>query len=177
MLTFDDGPGRALPEILDILEKEDVKAGFFWQSRLLHHQRPWKRALDSGHLIGTHSCNHKNLTRLSFEEQLADLSRSKEAISKVTGQNVTYFRPPFGQFNEDTIAAASELGMHTVMWRIASMDWELKNDPDQIKTFIMDHLEDKAIILLHELPQTVKILPSLIRQIKQQGYHFQLLGS
>lgn len=57
------------------------------------------------------------------------------------------------------------------------MDWELKNDPDQIKTFIMDHLEDKAIILLHELPQTVKILPSLIRQIKQQGYHFQLLGS
>ncbi|WP_409250837.1 polysaccharide deacetylase family protein [Bacillus sp. SCS-153A] len=174
MLTFDDGPGRSLPEILDILEKEDVKAAFFWQSRLLHHKRPWKRALSSGHLIGTHSCKHKNLVRLSYEEQLEDLSKSMKTIRHITDQDVRYFRPPFGQYNEDTIEAAKNLGMKTILWRVSSMDWELEDDPDQIIKYVMDHLEDKAIILLHELPQTVKILPSLIQQIKEQGFQFRI---
>jgi peptidoglycan/xylan/chitin deacetylase (PgdA/CDA1 family) len=175
MLTFDDGPGRALPEILDILRTENVQAGFFWQSRLLHSKRPWKRVIDEGHLIGTHSTNHRNLVRLSYEEQLADLSRSKKAITDLTGQDVEYFRPPFGQYNDDTIAAAAEIGLQTVMWRISSMDWELQNDPQQILTYVTESLEDGAIILLHELPQTVKILPALIQQIKEQGFQFQIL--
>jgi peptidoglycan/xylan/chitin deacetylase (PgdA/CDA1 family) len=175
MLTFDDGPGRALPEILDILRTENVQAGFFWQSRLLHPKRPWKRVIDEGHLIGTHSTNHRNLARLSYEEQLADLSRSKKAITDLTGQDVEYFRPPFGQYNDDTIAAAAEIGLQTVMWRISSMDWELQDDPQQILTYVTESLEDGAIILLHELPQTVKILPALIQQIKEQGFQFQIL--
>ncbi|MGM0847047.1 MAG: polysaccharide deacetylase family protein [Bacillota bacterium] len=175
MLTFDDGPGRALQDILDILQKENVTAAFFWNSRLLHHQRPWKKVLDHGHIIGNHSCSHKDLTRLSFEEQLADLSQCQETLEFIIGQKAKYFRPPFGQFNSDTIAAAKELGMKVVMWRIASLDWELKHDPEQIISYVVDHLEDRAIILLHELPQTVKILPSLIEQIKNEGYRFALL--
>jgi peptidoglycan/xylan/chitin deacetylase (PgdA/CDA1 family) len=177
MLTFDDGPARALTEILDILKQEEVQAAFFWQSRLLHPKRPWKRVLDEGHLIGSHSTHHKNLARLSYEGQLADLSSSIKKIDGVTGQETKYFRPPFGQYNEDTIAAAQELGMKTVMWRISSMDWELIENPGQIIRYVIDNLEDRAIILLHELPQTVIILPELIRQIKQHGFQFQLLDS
>ncbi|WP_421378412.1 polysaccharide deacetylase family protein [Bacillus salacetis] len=175
MLTFDDGPGRALPEILDILHQENVRAGFFWQSRLLHPERPWKRVLDEGHFIGSHSCSHKNLVRLTLKDQLADLSKSKNVIEDVIGQEIKYFRPPFGQYNDDTIAAAKQLGLQTVMWRISSMDWELEDDPEQIIKFVTENLEDQAIILLHELPQTVKILPALIQQIKEQGFQFQIL--
>ncbi|MGD6967541.1 polysaccharide deacetylase family protein [Rossellomorea vietnamensis] len=174
MLTFDDGPGRALPEILAILEEEEIQAAFFWQSRLLHPNRPWKKVLDHGHIIGNHSCSHKNLARLPFQEQLADLSKCMQKIESLTGQKVDYFRPPFGQYNSDTLAAASQLGMKTVLWRIASLDWELKDDPVQILNYVIDHLEDRAIILLHELPQTVKILPALIQEIKKAGYNFGL---
>ncbi|RIW37307.1 polysaccharide deacetylase family protein [Bacillus salacetis] len=177
MLTFDDGPARALPAILDILRSEEVQAVFFWQTRLLHSSRPWKRVLDEGHLVGSHSTKHRNLTRLSFEEQLADLSSSKRIISEITGQDVKYFRPPFGQYNNDTISAASVLGMETMMWRIASMDWETADNPGQIIKYVTDHLENKAIILLHELPQTVQILPELIREIKQRGFQFRLPDS
>ncbi|WP_347548600.1 polysaccharide deacetylase family protein [Pseudalkalibacillus hwajinpoensis] len=174
-LTFDDGPSRVLPKILDILKKEDVRAMFFWQSRLLYAERPWKRVLDEDHTIGTHSCKHPNLTNLSYPEQFRELSNSKQKIERITGTPVTYFRPPFGQYNADTIKAAQDLGLTTVMWRISSMDWELAHNPDQIMHNVVTNLEDDAIILLHELKQTLAILPALIREIRAQGYEFALL--
>ena len=177
ILTFDDGPGKYLSEILDILREEDVQAMFFWQSRLLYPSRPWKRVLEEGHAIGSHSVKHPDMTRLKYEEQLIELQRSVDRISEVTGMRPAHFRPPFGQFNDATIRASEQLGLQPVMWRIASLDWELKDRPEEIVTTVTDHLEDGAIILLHELEQTVRALPRLIREIRQRGYNFKLLST
>ncbi|WP_394583914.1 polysaccharide deacetylase family protein [Cytobacillus firmus] len=174
-LTFDDGPARVLPELLDILKKEKVPAVFFWQSRLLYPGRPWKRVLEEGHQVGTHSSKHSNYVKLTPSEQVQDLRRSKLKIESITGQDVKLFRPPFGQYNEHTIAAAKELGLSTILWRVSSMDWELKKDPEQIITNVLENLEDGAIILLHELSQTVEALPELIAEIRGKGYEFSLL--
>ncbi|MBT2689565.1 polysaccharide deacetylase family protein [Bacillus sp. ISL-47] len=176
VLTFDDGPGRVLPEILDILKEEKVPAAFFWQARLLYPKRPWKRVMDEGHMIGTHSSKHNNLVNLPLPEQHQDLQYSKSKIESITGQKVKYFRPPFGQYNNDTISAAKELGLKTVIWRISSMDWELRERPERIITNVIDNLEDGAIILLHELSQTVEALPDLIDEIRKKGYEFTLLN-
>lgn len=175
VLTFDDGPSKVLTQILDILQKEQVPALFFWQTRLLYRNRPWQRLLAEGHQLGTHSINHPNLVKLTYQQQYRQIHSSIEKLELITGQKVTYFRPPFGQYNNDTLKIAEQLGLKTVMWRIASMDWELKTDPDQIIANVIDHLDDGAIILLHELEQTVEVLPSIIRQIKQNGYTFRLL--
>jgi peptidoglycan/xylan/chitin deacetylase (PgdA/CDA1 family) len=175
VLTFDDGPGRVLPSLLDILLEEKVPATFFWQSRLLFPQRPWKRVLDEGHQIGTHSTKHVNLAKLSFNEQYADIAGSVEKLESITGKEITYFRPPFGQYNNDTLAVAETLNLVPIMWRISSMDWELKNNPEQIVDNVIQHLEDGAIILLHELPQTLEALPDLIRNIRASGYQFTSL--
>ncbi|WP_309246354.1 polysaccharide deacetylase family protein [Cytobacillus oceanisediminis] len=175
VLTFDDGPGRVLPEILDILKKEKVPAVFFWQSRLLYPQRPWKRVIEEGHQIGTHSSKHSNYVNLSPHEQVQDLSSSKTKIESIIGREVKLFRPPFGQYNEHTIAAAKQLGLSTIMWRISAMDWELKEQPEQIIANVIENLEEGAIILLHELTQTVEALPALIAEIQNKGYEFSLL--
>lgn len=176
ILTFDDGPSRVLPEILDILKDSGVPAVFFWQSRLLHKERPWKRVIAEGHKIGTHTVNHRNLTdNMTKQQQYDELKKSSDTIERITGESVKFFRPPYGQFNVDTLEAAGQLNLQTVMWRVASMDWELKDDPDQIITNIVDHLEDGAILLLHELRQTVQILPQLIAAIQEQGYDFATL--
>jgi peptidoglycan/xylan/chitin deacetylase (PgdA/CDA1 family) len=175
VLTFDDGPSKHLPQILDILKQEEVPAVFFWQTRLLYPRRPWKRVLEEGHLIGTHTTKHLNLVKLSYEEQYQEIKNSMSKIKEITGNEVTYFRPPFGQFNDDTINAAKQLNVTTVMWRVASIDWELKEDPQQIITNVVENLEDGAIILLHELKQTLDVLPQLIKAIKEKGYTFKLL--
>ncbi|WP_436376441.1 polysaccharide deacetylase family protein [Cytobacillus sp. BC1816] len=175
VLTFDDGPGRVLPEILDILKEENVPAVFFWQSRLLYPQRPWGRVMEEGHQIGTHSSKHSNYVNLTPHEQIQDLHNSKTKIESIIGQEVKLFRPPYGQYNEHTIAAAKQLGLSTIMWRISSMDWELKEQPEQIIANVIENLEEGAIILLHELAQTVEALPALIAEIRNKGYEFSLL--
>lgn len=176
-LTFDDGPSRVLPEILDVLKQEGVPAAFFWQTRLLHPERPWRRVLDEGHLIGTHTVKHKNLTALSYEKQYRDIKSSALKINEITGADPVYFRPPFGQFNDDTLRAARELKLKTVIWRVASMDWELQKNPENLVPTVVDNLEDGAIILLHELQHTALVLPDLIQAIREQGYTFRLLDA
>lgn len=175
VLTFDDGPSSVLEPILDVLKEEKVPATFFWQSRLLYESRPWKRVLEEGHQIGTHSTKHVNLTNLSYEEQYKDLSQSVTKFETITGNKIVYFRPPFGQYNADTLSAAKALNLVPVMWRISSMDWELKNNPKQITSYVVENLEDGAIILLHELHQTLEALPTLIKTIKSMGYTFNNL--
>jgi peptidoglycan/xylan/chitin deacetylase (PgdA/CDA1 family) len=175
VLTFDDGPSSVLLSILDVLKDENVPAAFFWQSRLMYESRPWKRVLDEGHQIGTHSTKHLNMTKLNFEGQYKDLKQSVAKIEGITGTKIEFFRPPFGQYNDHTLSAAHALGLVPVLWRIASMDWELKDNPDQIISHVLNHLEDGAIILLHELHQTLEVLPTLIKEIKNLGYQFSKL--
>ncbi|TWT27176.1 polysaccharide deacetylase family protein [Planomicrobium sp. CPCC 101110] len=175
VLTFDDGPSRLLPKFLDVLKKENVPAVFFWQTRLLHPKRPWQRVLDEGHMIGSHTVKHRNLVELTQEEQYKDIKNSIATIEHITGSSVRFFRPPYGQFNADTLEVTERLNVTPVMWKIASMDWELKTDPEQLIANVTEHLEDGAVILLHELPQTLEALPGLISAIKERGYGFKLL--
>jgi peptidoglycan/xylan/chitin deacetylase (PgdA/CDA1 family) len=175
VFTFDDGPGRYLPQILDVLKMEDVPAVFFWQTRLLHTKRPWRRVIEEGHLIGSHSCKHPDFRKMEYQEQYDELFYSKQKLEQVTGQPVRYFRPPFGQYDTCTLKALKALDMIPVMWSTASLDWELKEQPEQIVSNVVSHLEDGAIILLHELSQTLLVLPELIRQIRNEGYSFSLL--
>ncbi|MDM5317795.1 polysaccharide deacetylase family protein [Fictibacillus sp. b24] len=174
ILTFDDGPSSVLIPLLDILKKHDVQAMFFWQSRLLHKNRPWKRVLEEGHMIGGHSLRHRDLTRLSRYDQQHDIETNIKHIESLTGQKIKYFRPPFGQFNEDTLHVLKELDVVPFLWEVAGLDWELKNNPNQIVHNIVNHAEDGSVILLHELKQTLMILDDLIYELKKEGYQFIL---
>lgn len=175
VLTFDDGPSKYLSEILAILAREEAVAMFFWQSRLLYDARPWRQTIEHGHLIGTHSHKHPNLVQLDYDQQKQELTTSKRVIEQIIKQPVRYFRPPFGQYNEHTIALAAKLDLITVMWEIASFDWILKDDPYQIVDNVINNIQDGSIILLHELEQTVQVLPTLIRRIKEEGYSLTTL--
>lgn len=175
VLTFDDGPSRHLNDILDILKDKNVQAIFFWQSRLLYKERSWKRVIDEGHRIGVHGHNHKNLTKLKYEQQYKEIKTSVDHIKEITEVNVQYFRPPFGRYNMDTMFILKDLNLVPVMWEITSYDWENKADPEQIICNVATHIMDGSIILLHELEQTVAILPQLIDSIREKGFGFTLL--
>ncbi len=175
ILTFDDGPSRNLNRILDILKEKDVPAIFFWQSKLLYKERPWQRVLDEGHVIGAHSLKHKNLVNLNYEEQYKQIFKSVEQIEEITENKVVYFRPPFGQYNEDTMTILHELGLTPIMWDISSYDWMNKDTPQKIVCNVVNHISGGSIILLHELEQTVAILSLLIDRVRKKGYEFSLL--
>ncbi|MFD1738924.1 polysaccharide deacetylase family protein [Bacillus salitolerans] len=176
VLTFDDGPGKYLPEILTILQRYDIQATFFWQSRFLYKKRPWRRTVEEGHTIGSHTINHPNLLKLTYDEQYRQIHKSKQYIEAITSQDVELFRPPFGAYNECTIKITKELHLLPVLWSISSFDWSLKHNPIEIVNNVVDNLHDDGIILLHELEQTVKILPELIEGIQAKGFQFTNLS-
>ncbi|MGY4691060.1 polysaccharide deacetylase family protein [Salibacterium sp. K-3] len=175
VLTFDDGPGRHLEAILDVLQAKNVPAAFFWQTRLLYNERPWKRVIGEGHQIGSHTHTHKNLNGLPKAGQRKQIENSVDTVKDVTDSSVSFFRPPFGQYDEATLEILEEMDLTPVMWEISSYDWMHKKDPDTIVSNVVNHVRDGSIILLHELEQTQAVLPQLIDEIRNKGYQFTLL--
>jgi peptidoglycan/xylan/chitin deacetylase (PgdA/CDA1 family) len=174
VLTIDDGPSKLLNTILDILQSKNVQVVFFWQARLLYKDRPWRRVLSEGHKIGSHAYNHKNLTSLTVEQQFRLIKNGIAKMEEVTGEKIQYFRPPYGQYNEDTMSILKELNLIPVMWEISSYDWENKMNREKIVTNVVDNIKDGSIILLHELEQTVAVLPEIIDKVREKGFDFVL---
>jgi peptidoglycan/xylan/chitin deacetylase (PgdA/CDA1 family) len=172
LLTFDDGPTEYLPEILSILKAENVQGLFFWQSQRLNENVPWQRLFRDGHFIGSHAHSHPMLTKLSYEEQFEEMKKSKAGLKRLTGQTVKWFRPPYGLYNEDTMKVAGVLDLEIVLWQVASWDWKHETDCHQIVENVAEYTKPGDIVLLHELPQTVKILTILIRTLRKQGLLF-----
>ncbi len=56
-LTFDDGPSKYTNELLDYLDKEDIKATFcVMGSHVQEYPDVLKRAYQAGHQIASHTC-------------------------------------------------------------------------------------------------------------------------
>lgn len=169
-LTFDDGPSRCTHQLLDILKAKHAQATFFWQGRLIHPERPAVRVIEEGHTLGSHTHRHPNLTSLSYDKQKHEIQSSLQAIKSINPSPIEYFRPPYGRYNEETVRVVQELGLELVMWDTASFDWKEKKSPDAIIPNVMDSVQPGSIILLHELQQTVSVLPELIDRLHLKGY-------
>ncbi|MBP3950725.1 polysaccharide deacetylase family protein [Bacillus suaedae] len=172
ILTFDDGPTNLLDDILTILNKNKVQALFFWQTGMLPSGNKLEKVLSDGHLIGTHSHSHRILTELSYEEQYNEMLKSKILLEQALHEPIRLFRPPYGLYNDETFKVAKALNLEIVLWSVASWDWKHPKDPHQIIENVVDHIEAGHTVLLHELPQTVTILDSLIREIRKKNLTF-----
>lgn len=128
--------------------------------------------MNHGHVIGSHGHSHRILTKLPFKEQLAELRKSKEQLECSIGSPIKWFRPPYGLYNEDTVRATKTLDLEMVLWHVASWDWKHPEDEECILENVLDHVGPGDIVLLHELPQTLKILPILIQEIHNKGLVF-----
>lgn len=140
---------------------------FFWQTNRIEG-KTYPSLVDEGHIIGSHSHSHPMLTNLSYEEQFHDIAKSKEKLEQLVDYPITWFRPPHGLYNEETIKVCNQLDLRVIMWNISSWDWKHASDKEKILENILVHVSPGDIILLHELPQTLSILPSLIHEIRKK---------
>ena len=160
-------------ELLSTMEKYNVKCTFFavqfWVEKYPDYA---KKIVGKGHGLETHSKTHPKMSKLSREEIKAELTSSKAAIEKVTGQKVTLFRPPFGDYNDKVITCAEELGLYPIQWDVDSLDWKDYGADNIVKT-VLNHknLKDGAIILMHNGAKYTKdALPRIIEGLKEKGY-------
>lgn len=176
MLTFDDGPSdEATAQVLDILKAEKVRALFFVTGYGVRREDLVRRIDREGHVIGTHTMTHKNLTTLSRDGMMREIVPVNEAVQRLTGKRPKYFRPPHGAYNQTLRGVLKELGMELINWSAGSLDWEL-TEPERIVKQVLDTVHPGAILLFHDTHRhTVQALPDVIKGLRERGYEFVVL--
>ena len=160
-LTFDDGPSsECTPRLLDILKKENVKATFFLVGKNIKENEDIViRMKNEGHLIGNHTFNHSQLTKLGFDEAVEEINTTNAWITNISGYTPEYIRPPFGSFTDELL---SETSMSVVMWNVDPLDWKYKNK-DIVTDKILKNVKNGDIILMHDIFEsrlTVNLAPA-----------------
>lgn len=173
-LTFDDGPSIHTPQVLATLQQFNVKGTFFlWGQHVQQFPAYAQQELAAGHVLGNHTFTHPNLTTLSNPAILTELTSTQNIIRQTTGFTPTLFRPPFGAYNTNVLALASQVGLPwTITWSYAPLDWEMP-PVDVIVSRVLSNTTNGSIILLHDgggdRSHTVAALPAIIQGLQARG--------
>lgn len=185
-LTFDDGPSSLTPQILDILKEHNIKATFFINySDSMESQALYKRMVEEGHTIGVHSTCHQYATIYqSTDAFLDDFAQTALMLEQVTGVKPEIFRFPGGSINsynravyQQTISEMLRRGYTYYDWNVSADDATSTVTNDQIYNNVVNGVQkyDKSIVLMHDLSNksdTLSALPSIIEDLKAEGYSF-----
>ncbi len=175
-LTFDAAWGNEdTKQIMDILNKHDVKVTFFMTGGWVE-QFPddVKMIYENGHDLGNHSQNHKNMSQITDSEKESELMSVHEKVKELTGYEMFLFRPPYGDYDNAVVKTAKKCGYYTVQWDVDSLDWKDYGVDSIIKT-VTQHkaLGNGSIILCHNgAKYTAQALDSMITTLKEAGYTF-----
>lgn len=174
-ISFDDGPDPVLsPEILDVLKKHRVTAGFFLIGKKISgNEALVKRIYDEGHIIGNHSFSHTNLWDfMGSAKMVTDMENTASVIKVVTGKTIRYFRPPYGVINPMVAKAVRITGMHIVTWRFRSFD-TTASSAEALLGKTLKGVSPGDILLFHDsCLLTAEILEKLIVSLQARGFEF-----
>lgn len=178
-LTFDAawGADKTLG-ILETIEQKDAKATFFlvsfWAEK---YENELKTLAASDKIeIGTHSATHPYMSKLSRTQIDLELSTSKSLIESITGRKVELFRPPYGDYSDTLLTAATEQGLHSIQWDVDSLDWKGLSK-EQIASRVVGGCRNGSIVLMHnDGKHTLEALPSIIDGLRAKGFTFKTVG-
>lgn len=173
-LTFDDGPNTTTTnEVIDLLEKYQVRASFFLIGNNINDEsaKAVKRAYDLGCEINNHSKTHSYMDKMSAEDIKEEIAFVDDKVKEITGESTTFFRPPY-------------IAVNDIMYESIDMpfiagagcnDWEDSVDADTRVKKIQRQLRDGVIILMHDAEgnsKTVEALDTLIPYMLEKGFQF-----
>ncbi|KAI9202522.1 uncharacterized protein BJ171DRAFT_513338 [Polychytrium aggregatum] len=169
VLTFDDGPSPGNTEnLLDYLSKTGLKATFFVVgANAQRYPDVVRRIVNDGHLLGSHTWSHANLTDLvqtkGIDALASEIDRNEELLFGITQQRPWLFRPPYGAINEAIRKYLEDRGYTIVMWNAGCFDWYYQNVTQELVPLINGLPDAGAIVCMHDLYEsTVGGLPVLV---------------
>ncbi|WP_298208172.1 polysaccharide deacetylase family protein [Ferrimicrobium sp.] len=186
-LTFDDGPDPiSTPQVLDILERNAVKATFFVLGEMVDRQPQLIRdILAAGHELGVHGYWHKNHLFRSARSIRYDIARTLAAVEAAGGVRPTWYRPPYGVVTRADLTAAHAEGLRIVLWGTWGRDWRRQASAVSVMADLRSRLRPGSTILLHDsdhtsypgsFQTTIQALPQLIDLARSQELAFVTLA-
>lgn len=183
-LTFDDGPSKFTPMLLDVLKKYNVKATFFVVNRGYHDVL--KRIADEGHTLAMHCSEHTYRKIYASEEAyFKDLKEIQDVIYEVTGQKSTIVRFPGGSdntassFNPGVMTRLTkmldEMGYRYFDWNVNSADCEAAETKDSVANYVIYGIQrhNVSVVLQHDIKGfSVMAVERIIQWGLENGYTF-----
>ncbi len=179
-LTFDCGWENGYTgRILDVLKKENVPAAFFCTLAQIKSQPELTaRMIKEGHIVGNHSANHPNFSRISRQEMANEIEECENYLRENFGYCSKLFRFPEGAYSDCALDLVASLGYKSVFWSVAYSDWDVNKRQGKEYAFktVTQRLHPGAIILLHSVSaDNADAMEDIIKWAKSQGYKFKSL--
>ena len=155
-----------LGDMLKTLREYEVKVTFFvggmWVSK---YPEEFTNLVNEGHEIGNHGYFHKDMDKLSYQDNQQEILNTHKVVKAYTGADMNLFAPPSGAFNNYTIESATALGYKVIMWSRDTIDWR-DQDTNLIYDRATKNLSNGELVLMHPTQCTAKALPQILKYCK-----------
>ena len=184
-LTFDACPTGRDDEyderVIEVLVREKVPATLFMSGRWVEKNAEKAKFLaDQPQFeIANHAFWHPHMLEKDDERIVRELRRTQTIIKKVTGKRPKYFRPPFGEVDERLVKLASQAGLVTVQYDIASGDPDPGLSAKRIACTVVEEAKGGSIIVFHMNENGVRTadsLPEVIKGLREKGFELVTVG-
>lgn len=182
-LTFDDGPHPVYTaQLLDLLQRYDVKATFFVVGmHAKEHPELLRRMHQEGHLIGIHNYEHRANWLMRPKTVRRQIEWTEQIIRQVTGHPVMYYRPPWGVVNLFDFSPSA--GKRIVLWSSMFYDWRFRLGADRLAERMLRKLRGGEIMLLHDRgttfgadPQAPENMLLAVEKLLEEAAHRGMKG-
>lgn len=184
-LTFDGG-GNAdgAKTVLAILRREQVPATFFLTGHFVETYPAIARAIGRRYVVGNHTVNHLELTRLGDGVVTHEITEAATEIQRTTGRDThPLFRFPYGARDSRTLRICHKLGYVSVRWTVDTWGWmgRALQTVRGARRRVLDGLVPGEIVLMHigssrdHSTIDTQALPGIIRAVRARGYRFVTL--
>lgn len=182
-LTFDDGPNKYTPQLLDILKKNNVQGTFFLlNDSIKNNKEVVKRMAQEGHSIGLHGVTHDYKKFYgTATSAVNEMNQANDTLQGVLGYRTDLVRTPYGSspyLTKSQYTNLSNAGYKIWDWHVDSLDWKYKDYSQTYNTVIKQikafNTKD-IVVLFHDRDNTLKVVPDVIAWGKANGYEFKAL--
>nr|WP_246574424.1 polysaccharide deacetylase family protein [Streptomyces genisteinicus] len=163
-LTIDDGAEKD-PELLRMMTELQIPYSAFLSDYVIDDDYGYfAKMRDAGAALHNHTLNHRYLPGLSYAQQQREICGQQEKLQKRYGTRPRLFRPPYGNYNGDTLRVAKSCGVEAVPL------WASEAFPDHMEWREWDRdLHPGDIILTHFRGKGdwKGTMPDMIRRVMQ----------
>ena len=182
-LTFDDGPGRTTPAILELLKQHHIRATFFMLGDQIEEFPDIARQVAAaGHEIGNHTYVHfdyhlaKNAAPQRLVHELAQTETTLQRALHDPSFHTQIVRMPYGYYNKTwLLPTLKEHGYALVHWSFGT-DWKLALPADEMIRLYIAHAKPGAVFLFHDggrhREKTLAAVTAVIDALEKKGYRF-----
>jgi peptidoglycan/xylan/chitin deacetylase (PgdA/CDA1 family) len=142
-ITMDDGAVKD-PQALRMIKDSGARPTLFLNKKYFAENPDYFKALQAaGAEINDHTMTHPNLRGKPYDFQRNEICGDADAIQATFGKRPTLFRPPFGNYDDNTQKAVADCGMKAiVLWTAAVNDGVVQFQAG-------DELKAGDIVLMH----------------------------